>query len=263
MSKKDSKKDAYYFSHDSNARNDPKCIRLRMEKGWEAYGLFWGIIEKLRDQKDYRFHISEIPLIAYEFMVSDILINEIIMNYDLFEITKDQYFFSNRLYRSMKVMDAKRQKYSEWGKQGNEKRWAKQSPPDRHPIAIKEKEIKEKESKEKESSKVPPGTHTTEQVEMFNKFQNWLKEDFPRVAAMKLPITIKEYFKLKDIIPTKELLTELLTAMENRPDLHKKYSSTFLTLKVWSKRQFTPEQKQEQGSVLTALKNFKAKEDAA
>jgi len=35
------KKEAYYFSHDSNARQDEKIIKLRMKLGWEGYGLYW------------------------------------------------------------------------------------------------------------------------------------------------------------------------------------------------------------------------------
>ena len=32
-------KDAYYFSHDSNAQHDPKILRMMAKRGWKAYGL--------------------------------------------------------------------------------------------------------------------------------------------------------------------------------------------------------------------------------
>ena len=32
------KKDAYYFSHDSNAQDDPKCMLLIDQLGMEGYG---------------------------------------------------------------------------------------------------------------------------------------------------------------------------------------------------------------------------------
>ena len=80
---------------------------------------------------------------------------------------------------------------------------------------------------------------------------------------MKKPFTIDEYLKLRETI-NRETLTKLLTAMENRADLHKKYVSAYLTIINWSKNEFNqPEQRPEQGSVLTALKNVKSKEDAA
>ena len=159
MSKKITVKDAYYFSHDSNARNDPKIVRLRKDKGWEAYGLFWAIIEKLREEKDYQLPVIHIPLLAYEFMVPDEIMNDIIMNYDLFVITEDQYFYSDRLVRSMNLMNQKRQKQSEAGTKGNAIRWANQSPPDPDPIASKGNETKENESKGEGSNETDSPAH--------------------------------------------------------------------------------------------------------
>ena len=34
------KKDAYYFSHDANAQDDPKCMLLIDQMGLEGYGIF-------------------------------------------------------------------------------------------------------------------------------------------------------------------------------------------------------------------------------
>jgi len=46
-------KDAYYFPHDSNARQDVKILKLRIKHGWAGYGLYWGIIEALRSQDNH------------------------------------------------------------------------------------------------------------------------------------------------------------------------------------------------------------------
>ena len=46
-------KDVGYFSHDSNAQHAPKIIKMLAKHGWESYGLFWGIVEKLRNETDY------------------------------------------------------------------------------------------------------------------------------------------------------------------------------------------------------------------
>ena len=51
-------KDTYYFAHDYNARNDEKILKMIQKYGWESYGLFWAIIEKLYEaggflEKDY------------------------------------------------------------------------------------------------------------------------------------------------------------------------------------------------------------------
>ena len=55
------KKDAYYFSHDSNARNDIKILRLRRSLGLEGYGIYFCLIEMLREQDDYKMSMSSIP----------------------------------------------------------------------------------------------------------------------------------------------------------------------------------------------------------
>jgi len=46
-------KNAYYFSHDSNAKDDPKCVLLIEQLGLEGYGIYWILIEILRDQPGY------------------------------------------------------------------------------------------------------------------------------------------------------------------------------------------------------------------
>lgn len=46
-------KDAYYFTHDSNAKDDPKCALLIDQLGMEGYGIYWMLIEVLRDQPDH------------------------------------------------------------------------------------------------------------------------------------------------------------------------------------------------------------------
>ncbi|MDQ7860585.1 DUF4373 domain-containing protein [Peribacillus frigoritolerans] len=47
-------KDAYYFTHDSNARHDPKVTAMRGVYGSEGYGWYWMLIEMLRESNDYK-----------------------------------------------------------------------------------------------------------------------------------------------------------------------------------------------------------------
>ena len=47
-------KDAYYFSHDSNARNDEKIMAMRSVYGVAGYGMYFMIIEILREQANYK-----------------------------------------------------------------------------------------------------------------------------------------------------------------------------------------------------------------
>lgn len=62
-------KDALYFSHDCNARHDPKCRALRRKFGWAGYGQFWALVEMLRERDSFKIDTSkeyEVETIAEE-----------------------------------------------------------------------------------------------------------------------------------------------------------------------------------------------------
>ena len=268
-------KDAFYFPHFSNARTDRKILRLRKELQIEGYGIYFMILEVLRDTPNFKYPMQDIDLLAVEFNTSEQKIRTVICNYGLFEIDENQHFFSEKFneylepYLKMKEQRMMAGKASAAKRLLNNSSTTVQRPFNDRSTTVQQSKVKkskeEKVNKSKEKEGVAPtgSTHTPDQIELFNQFSDWLGKHFPRVTKMKKPITIDEYLKLRETI-NRETLTKLLTAMENRADLHKKYVSAYLTIINWSKNEFNqPEQRPEQGSVLTALKNFKPKEDAA
>ena len=110
-------KDAFYFSHDSNARNDQRLLKIRMKHGMEGYGIYFAIVEILREQQDYILTLPDLPCIAYDLRVEIGLIEEIIFNYDLFEVDDDR-FYSRSLKRRMEKLDEKRKVRAEAGRKG-------------------------------------------------------------------------------------------------------------------------------------------------
>lgn len=80
------KKDAYYFPHFSNARHDRKLRRVRKELGVEGYGIYFMLLETLRDQELFRYPIEDLDLLADEFGTSEQKIRTVICNYDLFQV---------------------------------------------------------------------------------------------------------------------------------------------------------------------------------
>lgn len=80
------KKDAYYFPHFSNARHDRKLRRVRKELGVEGYGIYFMLLETLRDQEMFRYPIEDLDLLADEFGTSEQKIRTVICNYDLFQV---------------------------------------------------------------------------------------------------------------------------------------------------------------------------------
>ena len=130
-------KDAYYFSHDSNAKDDPKCILLIEQLGLEGYGIFWVLVETLRSQSDFKYPLNLLPALARRYNTSSEKMKAVVLSYELFMVESESFFFSESLNRRMQLFHEKREKLSEAGKRGNAIRW--RSPGDNHPIASKEK----------------------------------------------------------------------------------------------------------------------------
>ena len=113
----------FWFKHDSNAKDDPKCILLVEQLGLEGYGIYWVLIELLREQKDYRYPIKLIPAIARRFNTSTEKVMTVIKSYSLFQIENDEFFFSESLLERMNQYELLGQKRRE----AVNKRWNKQN----------------------------------------------------------------------------------------------------------------------------------------
>jgi hypothetical protein len=121
-------KDAYYFSHDSNASNDPKIIAMRSVYGTEGYGRYWLLIEMMREADGYKLEIkSKYAFNAYaEHLKCDCnafasFLHDCIHEFQLFS-SDESYFWSESLFRRMLKANEK----SEKARQSAEARWNKQ-----------------------------------------------------------------------------------------------------------------------------------------
>ena len=103
-----SNKDAYYFSHDSNAKDDPKCSMLIEQLGLEGYGIFWVLVETLRDQPEFKYPLNMISIIARKYNTTSEKVRVVIGNYGLFVVDED-CFFSLSLTRRMEALENKRE----------------------------------------------------------------------------------------------------------------------------------------------------------
>lgn len=140
-------KDAYYFPHDSNAKDDPKCVLMIEQMGLEAYGIYWVLIETLREQPTYSYPLINLPALSRRYNTQLEKVKNVILNYGLFDMDRKDFFLSASLIRRMQHIDNKRKRLSEAGKYGNQIRWGS-SGGDRVLIASKGKESKGKEIKQ-------------------------------------------------------------------------------------------------------------------
>lgn len=141
------KKDAYYFSHDSNAQDDPKCMLLIDQMGMEGYGIFWALIERLRNEKDYKLPVVTVNALAKRWGTSKEKVETVIKNYGLFVIEND-HFFSHRLLFSMEEKSKKARESASY-------RWSNATAlrldSEGSANGVRKDAIKGKESKRKES----------------------------------------------------------------------------------------------------------------
>ena len=111
-------KDSYYFSHDSNARNDQKMLSLRLKHGMLGYGIFFGIIEIMREANCYRLPFN-LQILSFDLREEESLISDIIKNFGLFKFSEDgKYFYSESLTNRMNRMEEIRLKRTISGRLG-------------------------------------------------------------------------------------------------------------------------------------------------
>jgi len=86
------KKDAYYFPHFSNARNDSKLMRIRRIFGIEGYGIYFMLLEILRDQQNFKYPLEGVEDLAFDWHIGKEKILSIINDFGLFIIDENEFF---------------------------------------------------------------------------------------------------------------------------------------------------------------------------
>lgn len=122
------KRESYYFRHDCNARRDPKMLALRLKHGWEGVGIYWAILEMLRESENYEY-ANNPEIIAFELQAEVEKITDIISNLGLFQLSDNSdFFYSERLKKDMSLIDEKADKARENGKKGGNPNFKKGKP---------------------------------------------------------------------------------------------------------------------------------------
>lgn len=111
-------KKTFYFSHDYNARNDEKIIRLISKEGWQGYGIYWAIIEKLYEADGYLN--EDYTCIAFDLRTECDRITTVIQDYNLFEVANKKISSKSVLARLRRTLGI-----SEKNRQNAKKRWDK------------------------------------------------------------------------------------------------------------------------------------------
>ena len=113
-------KDAYYFPHDYNARNDEKVLGLLHTRGMAGYGCYWMLVEMLHEAGGILALNCE--RIAFALRMDSKDVKAVIEDYGLFEIAGndgEKSFSSKRVRENIDHKNAKSKK----AKESAAKRW--------------------------------------------------------------------------------------------------------------------------------------------
>lgn len=136
-----------YFPHDTNARNSSKLIRLRMKHGAEGYGVYFMILERLRDEDGYSSP-TDYDMIAFDLHVDTELVRTVVEDFGLFRKSEDgTRFYSSGFLHRMEVKDAERGQRSEAARKAIQARWHRNAEPDTDVYAPDTKKRKENKRK--------------------------------------------------------------------------------------------------------------------
>ena len=179
-------KDAFYFKHDSNARNDEKLLEVRRRFGMEGYGIYWAIIEKMREATDFQLN-RDYNAIAWDLRCKEATVKAVVEDFGLFDIYDDS-ISSHRLTGDMATMEKKRAAYAEGGRRGMESRWKnggkkdKQETKEQPPLVLSGEETKvpvePRKPRQKKYSDAETELHTKCKAAFHVIYRNVKGEDF-------------------------------------------------------------------------------------
>lgn len=92
-----------YFSHDMEARLDPKIATMLCELGYEGYGVFWGIVEWMTSEKNCSLPFDP-EVVAHTLNANYDTVSRVITDYELFVLTENGNDFFSRSARRRKKL---------------------------------------------------------------------------------------------------------------------------------------------------------------
>lgn len=205
-------KSTNYFSHDSNARNDEKLVRLRMRHGAAGYGVYFMLLERLREEADY-MSAKDYNMIAFDLRVDAAIVKSVVEDFGLFTFTDDgKCFYSESFTRRMDIKDTLRRQRSEGGKIGMKNRWNKEQGEQDNDVKPQPKAA---------SAQTPKPALTTQAADN----QACLKRFFGKENASNLEVLLMNFgLKADDITMIRKVAKDVVAEWEISKKEHTDYT---------------------------------------
>lgn len=145
----------------------------------EGYGIFWVLIETLRDQPGYKYPLSLIPALARRYNTTVQKMEAVIKGYGLFQFTDNEFFYSQSLINRMIKLEEKRESQ----RQKALKRWntdAAALPQHSHGNAevmpVKESKVKNSKVNKSKEKEINNKTALESAIDDFKAFRTKIKK---------------------------------------------------------------------------------------
>lgn len=192
-------KEAFYFSHDYGARNDPKLQKVLMKLGQEGKGVYWDLVEMLFEEGG-KLLLSECDSYAFALRTNETCIAKLLNDFGLF-CQDATHFWSESVNRRILEREGK----SEKARQSALNRWNNANASKINANALRQecegnakKERKEKESTNQEvDTSVGLATPTPTNVIPFTERCEGFIKKFNELRGTKFQCTDKVSKSLK------------------------------------------------------------------
>lgn len=124
-----------YIPHPSNSRMSSQVLALRIEEGAAGYGIYWMLLELLRDAPHYKFSANPKALSFAINEADSATVERVVRNYGLFDFDDSGLMFSPWLCEAMGEYDDRKAKLREAGRRGAAHRWGDKGSRDSEAIA--------------------------------------------------------------------------------------------------------------------------------
>lgn len=215
-----------YFSHDSNARNSKKLLRLRQAHGAAGYGVYFMLLERLREEGGYTSD-RDYDMIAYDLREDKELIRAVVEDFGLFEISSDgKQFQSKGFMERMELREIR----SQAGRKGASGRWGSFLSDDSKKEKKVKRESKKSDGKNDEIMKIDDDKNPAQNG---SKWQNDSKSDNLPMALNKNKDKRKEINKEKSVVTLNLHTTTLNVPFDGRPYGKAPYTLEIAMFMAW------------------------------
>lgn len=165
-------KNDQYFRLEANIMANDNVLSLIELMGMEGYGIYISLLGELRQRDDYRCAFNSLAALARRWNTGLEQVRSVVLNFDLFEATSDDLFFSSfYLNQVMRSLDEKRRHGLTVGKSRTVT--VQRAADGRFTVArpLEEKSIEEK--REEEKKEVPPKLTPRQVRDVVNNVDHW------------------------------------------------------------------------------------------